>query len=90
MKTGDKQNGRAAVYQWLRDAAARRNLRLELFPKWATQDGNVLAIPADLPEVSRVHEWASRLQDLEDSWNNRKPKPSILVFLVPSAAPSLD
>ena len=69
---------------WLRAEAKRRKIHAQIHMKQGELKSGWLYIPVYIEEGD-AYDKASRLQDLEDSWNDREPKPEPKVLLVPAA-----
>jgi hypothetical protein len=73
------------LYDWLFVQAKNRPVGVVLHTDWATQDGRFIIIPARVDGDPDAYDQASILQDIEDSWNNRRPRPHWLAILRPTA-----
>ncbi len=73
------------LYGWLLAQAKNRSAGVVLHTDWATQDGRFIIIPARVEGDPDAYDQASILQDIEDSWNNRSPRPYWPAILRPTA-----
>lgn len=73
------------LYGWLLAQAKNRPVGIVLHTDWATQDGRFVIIPARIDGGPDACDQARILQDIEDSWNNREPRPYWMAILRPTA-----
>ena len=78
-----KQYTENDALDWVEQTAKRRRWRLQLHRQLARRDGDYLYLPAHLP-LKDAYLKAQRLQEIEDSWNNRTPLPIPRLVLVPT------
>jgi hypothetical protein len=74
------------LFAWLERKARQRGLKLKIYGEGGKYYGHILELPVWI-DVKDVWKKARTLQVIEDSWNNRRKKPAITVFLVPAAKP---
>ncbi len=70
--------------QWLNRQAKTLNVQVTLFPDSARQEKEWLYLPVSVDGAANAYERASKLQDLEDSWNEQEPRPEPQIFLMPA------
>jgi len=75
------------VTDWLRAEAERLGLRVTLLTDEATMWGGWLYLPTHIDGVADAYDNALKLQQLEDTWNDRDPQPDPPLFLVPAKDP---
>lgn len=75
------------VTDWLRAQAERLGLRVTLLTDEATMWGGWLYLPTHIDGVADAYDNALKLQQLEDTWNDRDPQPDPPLFLVPAKDP---
>lgn len=85
MLTAERQQTPEEVYRWLREKAAAQNIGAKIYEEQARKEGRLLIIPVFVAGDLDAFDFASQLQDLEDSWNNQEPKPEWHVILRPAA-----
>ena len=76
---------RDEIYEWLEREAKKRRIHALFHKELARQDNGFLSIPVYIQDVLDAYDKASRLQELEDAWNNQEPEPSYQLLLVPAA-----
>jgi len=74
------------IYHWLQQAAAERGIQATLHTHLAKEDARYLYLPVRLEKMADAYDRAATLQDLEDAWNNRDPRPHWRLLLVPAAS----
>jgi len=72
------------IYQWLNRQAKTLNVQVTLFPDSARQEEEWLYLPVSVDGAANAYDRASKLQDLEDSWNEQEPRPEPQIFLMPA------
>lgn len=72
------------IYQWLNRQAKTLNVQVTLFPDSARQEKEWFYLPVSVDGAANAYERASKLQDLEDSWNEQEPRPEPQIFLMPA------
>lgn len=75
------------IYDWLRDEAERIGLHVTMLPEKASLQNGWLYLPMHIDGVVDAYDNALKLQQLEDSWNDRDPQPELPLFLVPEKDP---
>lgn len=75
------------VADWLRSQAEKLGLRVTLLTDDATMRGGWLYLPTHIDSVVDAYDNALKLQQLEDTWNDRDPQPDPPLFLVPAKDP---
>lgn len=75
------------VTDWLRVQAEKLGLHVTLLTDEATMRGGWLYLPTHIDGVADAYDNALKLQQLEDTWNDRDPQPDPPVFLVPAKDP---
>ena len=75
------------VADWLRAQAEKLGLRVTLLVDEATMRGGWLYLPTHIDGVADAYDNALKLQQLEDTWNDRDPQPDPPLFLVPAKDP---
>jgi len=73
------------LYGWLLAQAKNRPVGIVLHTDWATQEGRFVIIPARVGGDTDTYDSVGILQDIEDSWNNREPRPYWMAILRPTA-----
>ena len=87
MPTLSPVNSLEDVYDWLRSQAERLGLRVALLTDEARLQNGWLYLPTHVEGVSDPYDNALKLQHLEDTWNDRQPRPEPPLFLVPAEDP---
>jgi hypothetical protein len=72
------------IYDFLRREALARGLDLVFHPELAQHESRWLHLPARVEGTRDVYDFARALQELEDAWNNRQPRPQRLLWLTPA------
>lgn len=75
------------IYEWLRHEAEKLGLRVLLFTNEATVRGGWLYLPTHIEGVLDPYANVVKLQQLEDTWNDREPQPELPLYLVPVKDP---
>lgn len=75
------------VYEWLHAEAERQGLDATLYTHAARQENRFLIVPVHLAGEADAFDFAEKLQELEDAWNNQEPRPYRLLILRPAAKP---
>lgn len=75
------------VTDWLRAQAESLGLRVTLLTDQATMRSGWLYLPTHIDGVADAYDNALKLQQLEDTWNDRDPQPDPPLFLVPAKDP---
>ena len=85
MITTEQQQTPEEVYQGLLQRAELHNIPAKIYGQLAEMKGRLLIVPVFVAGDLDAFDFASQLQDLEDSWNNQEPKPQWHVILRPAA-----
>jgi hypothetical protein len=80
-------NSREEVYEWLRVQAEKLGLRVLLLTGEAGLQNGWLYLPVHIEDVTDAYDNALKLQQLEDTWNDRDPQPETPLFLIPAKDP---
>ena len=75
------------IHDWLQVQAERLGLRVSLLADEARLKSGWLYLPAHIEGVTDAYDNALKLQQLEDTWNDRDPQPDPPLFLVPAKDP---
>ena len=75
------------VYDWLSAQAEALGLHATLLIDEATLRHGWLYLPVHIEGVADAYDNALKLQNLEDTWNDREPQPEPPLFLVPAKDP---
>lgn len=75
------------IYDWLNGQAERLGLRVTLLTDEARMQSGWLYLPTHIDGVADAYDNALKLQQLEDTWNDRDPQPEPPLFLVPAKDP---
>lgn len=86
MVTAEQRQTPEEVYQELLSKAEAQNIAAKIYGHLAKIKGPLLIIPVFVAGDLDAFEFASQLQDLEDSWNNQEPKPEWHVILRPAGS----
>lgn len=70
------------VYDWLFSQAEILGLRISLLPEDERMQSGMLTLPVHVEGAKDVIDSVLKLKKLEDSWNDREPKPPPSLFLV--------
>jgi hypothetical protein len=73
------------AFAWLRREAASQSATVNLHTDWAEQEGRFVIIPARVEGDLDAYDKAGILQEIEDSWNNREPRPHWQAILRPTS-----
>lgn len=75
------------VYDWLHAQADTLGLRVILMTNDAVVRSGLLYLPTHIEGVLDPYTNVLKLQQLEDSWNDREPQPELPLYLVPVKDP---
>ena len=75
------------VYEWLKSRAEELGLRVSLLTDEAMLRSGWLYLPVHIEGVTDAYDDATKLQRLEDTWNDRDPQPQPPLFLIPAKDP---
>ncbi len=75
------------VYDWLHAQAETLGLRVILMTNDAVVRSGLLYLPTHIEGVLDPYANVLKLQQLEDTWNDRKPEPTLPLYLVPVKDP---
>lgn len=75
------------VYDWLHSQAEKLGLHISLLTDEAKLQSGWLYLPVHIEDVVDAYDNALKLQQLEDTWNDREPQPEPPLFLVPAKDP---
>ena len=70
------------VYDWLYLQAEKFGLRISLLPEDERMESGMLTLPVHVEGAKDVFDSILKLKKLENTWNDREPKPSPPLFLV--------
>lgn len=73
------------VLDWLNEQATTRGIAEDFRALVIRKDNNWLHVAIKLGAIRDIGERASLLQQLEDAWDEKKPRPYWHLLLVPSA-----
>ena len=76
------------VYDWLQAQAKLLGLQVTLLVDEATLRHGWLYLPVYIEGVADAYDNALKLQNLEDTWNDRSPQPEPPLFLISAKNPS--
>ena len=75
------------IYEWLRSQAEILGFSILLLTEDAIMQSGWLYLPTHIDGVADAYDNAIKLQKLEDTWNDREPRPEPPLFLVPARDP---
>lgn len=76
---------RERIFDFLESRAAEMGLRARLFREGAQDEHGWLLLPVRIEGIPELYENVSRLQELEDAWNNQEPAPEHKISLIPAS-----
>lgn len=85
MLTAELQQAPEEICNWLISEAKARGVSAKVYGHLAKMENQLLIIPVFIAGKFDAFDYASQLQDLEDAWNNQKPKPEWRIILRPAA-----
>lgn len=85
MITAEQRQAPEEVFHELLLKAASQKISAKVYGHLAEVKGQLLIIPVFIAGDLDAFEFASQLQDLEDSWNNQNPKPDWHIILRPAS-----
>ena len=74
------------AFEWIERKTRQKRLRYRLYTGGTRRLGQVLEIPMWI-DVRDAWEMATKMQQIENSWNNRRVRPDLQIFLVPAGRP---
>jgi len=80
-------HGREEIYQWLRDQADRLGLHVVLSEDDARMQSGYLYLSIYIREARDPYDFAVKSQMLEETWNDREPRPEPPIYLTPEKSP---
>jgi len=80
-------SSREEIYEWLRAQSERLGLKVSLLTDDAMLLSGWLYLPMRIEGVIDAYDNALKLQQLEDTWNDRDPQPAPPLFLIPAKDP---
>ncbi len=82
----NKQNNEE-IYEWLQTQAEELGLHVSLQTEKAMLVSGWLYLPVYIENVTDAYDNALKLQQLENTWNDREPQPEPPLFLIPAKHP---
>ena len=73
------------IENWLDQAVKERHLRANIHMERSRRENGWLHVPVFIDITGDAYDKAHILQELEDAWNDREPRPEIRLLLVPAA-----
>ncbi len=77
-------SSRQEIYDWLNQEAEQRGIEATLITHGATMSAGRLYLRVYIGNAADAYDEASKLQELEGSWNYQEPDPQPHVFLLPT------
>ena len=74
--------GSPEVYDWLYDQAEKLGLLISISSEEERMQSGMLTLPVYVEGTLSIYDSVLKLKKLEDSWNDRDPKPQPSLFLV--------
>lgn len=87
MPTMSLRHDHEVIYEWLREQAERLGLHVVLLTSDARLKSEWLYLPVYVEDAADAYDNALKLQQLEDTWNDREPRPEPPLFLIPAKNP---
>ena len=75
------------IFQWLNEQASLMQMHITLYTDEAEMKGPYLYLPVYIREARDAYDYAVKSQALEDSWNDRQPRPNPPINLTPEKSP---
>ena len=75
------------VYEWLYSQAEKSGLRISLVPEDEQMQSGMLTLPVHIEGARDVYDSILKLKKLENTWNDREPKPQPPLFLTSAKDP---
>jgi hypothetical protein len=87
IQTAAPMNSQQEIYEWLHVQAEKLGLRVSLLTEKAMLVSGWLYLPVRIENFVDAYDNALKLQQLEDTWNDRDPQPDLPLFLIPAKDP---
>ena len=75
------------VYDWLHLQAEKFGLRISLLPEDERIESGMLSLPVHIEGATDAYDNILKLKKLENTWNDREPKPSPPLYLTSAKNP---
>ena len=75
------------VYDWLYLQAEKLGLRISLSPEDERMESGMLSLPVHVEDATDAYDNILKLKKLENTWNDREPKPSPPLYLTSAKNP---
>ena len=74
------------VYEWLREEAERQQLNPRFYTQYANiRNDRLIVLPVYLDGITDAYDFAHKLQELENAWNEQEPDPGWSLILRPAS-----
>lgn len=74
------------VYEWLQEEAERQHLKAKFYTNSAEiRNDRLIVLPVYLDEITDAYDFAHKLQELENAWNDQEPDPGWSLFIRPAS-----